>query len=108
MTGDDDDLLEEIILLFLADNPLREADLRAALAKGDVSLFERTAHTIKGSCVLFGADGARDAAQDLEIMGRAGNLASGGPAIDRLAAETRRLSSDLEAFLRSRSHPPAT
>src|ERR1035438_4961557 len=41
--------LREIIGIYIEDTPRRLQDLKSSLASGDVALFTRTAHTIKGS-----------------------------------------------------------
>lgn len=49
------DLVAEVITLFLEDAPLRLAALREAVARGDLTLAGRLAHTIKGSAGHLGA-----------------------------------------------------
>lgn len=98
-TGGDHHVLREVIQLFIDDNPKREADLRLALQRGDARLFERAAHTIKGSCVIFGAAAAREAAHRLEIMGRTGNFEGAAESLAQLSKETHRLTADFKSFL---------
>jgi len=99
--GDDEVILREVIGLFIEDNPKREEDLRRALERRDAELLERAAHTIKGSCVIFGAAAARDAAHDLELLGRAVDFEKAADAIVRLAKETERLTVDLKGYAAS-------
>jgi len=101
---DDEALLRDVIQLFIEDNLKREADLRQAVERRDAELLERAAHTIKGSCVIFGAVDARNAAHDLEVLGRAGDFEKAPKAIDRLSKETQRLTIDLKGYL-ARSAP---
>jgi HPt (histidine-containing phosphotransfer) domain-containing protein len=62
----DDTFLIEIIGIYLEDTPLRLADLRTAQAKGDTALYNRSAHTIKGSSSNVGARNVRTLAETLE------------------------------------------
>lgn len=96
---DDEALLKEVILLFLEDNPKREADLQQAMEKRDAALLERTAHTIKGSCVIFGAADARNSAHDLELLGHSGDFERALTAMVRLSKEIQRLTGDLKGYL---------
>ena len=96
---DDEALLREVIQLFIEDNPKREADLRQALERRDAQLLERAAHTIKGSCVIFGAVDARNAAHDLELLGRSGDFERASTGMARLSKEIKRLTGDLKGYL---------
>jgi HPt (histidine-containing phosphotransfer) domain-containing protein len=102
--GGDEYVLREIMELFLEDLPNREADLRRALERRDAKLLERTAHTIKGSCMTLGAAAAREAAYRLELLARAGGFDGADEAAARLSEETARLTHGLKRFLDA---PPA-
>jgi len=97
--GDDAELLREVMELFVLDTPKREADVRLALERRDAQLLERAAHTIKGSCVIFGARATRDAAHRLEMMGRAGSFKGAEESMALLSKETARLTLDLKTYL---------
>ena len=97
--GDDTGLLREVMELFIQDTPKREADVRMAVEKRDSKLLERAAHTIKGSCVIFGAGTTRDAAHRLEMMGRVGSFAGADETLALLSKEIARLTADLRKFL---------
>jgi HPt (histidine-containing phosphotransfer) domain-containing protein len=97
--GDDEAILRDVIGLFIEDNPKREAELRRALERRDAELLERAAHTIKGSCVIFGAAAAREAAHALELLGRGRSFEGATEAIARLSKETERFSADFRSFL---------
>jgi len=97
--GDDTALLREVMELFVLDTPKREADVRLALEKRDAELLERAAHTIKGSCVIFGAGPTRDAAHRLEMMGRAKSFEGAAESMALLSREAARLTLDLRKFL---------
>jgi len=99
--GDDEAILREVLLLFLEDNPKTEANLRQALERRDAESLERAAHTIKGSCAIFGAFPARRAAERLELLGKAGDFKAAPEAMALLLKETGRLAADLRGFLES-------
>jgi len=71
----DQDLLREIIGLFLEDCPRRVSEMRDALARGDSEALQHVAHSIRGSVGNFAAAAAVDAAVQLETMGRTGDMA---------------------------------
>ena len=96
--GDDPMLLREIIGAFLEEAPRQEADLRRAVDEENAELLERTAHTLKGTCVIFAAEDARKAAHDLEMKGRAKNFEGCDPLLGNLAKAVERLRRDLELF----------
>jgi two-component system, sensor histidine kinase and response regulator len=83
--GGDEELLREVAGLFLEEYPLLMDEIRAAAAAGDSDALQRAAHSMKGSVSNFGAEGVYQAAFDLERKGRAGELDSLGPCIERLA-----------------------
>lgn len=69
---DGDAFLREIVAIFLADTPVRLAELDGALAAGEGSRFTRAAHSIKGSSSNLGAAGLQAAADRLEAKSRQG------------------------------------
>jgi len=97
--GDDAALLREVMELFILDTPKREAEVRMAVEKRDPQLLERAAHTIKGSCVIFGAGPTRDAAHRLEMMGRVGSFEGAAESLALLSKEAARLTLDLRTYL---------
>jgi HPt (histidine-containing phosphotransfer) domain-containing protein len=101
--AEDEGLLREVIGLFLEDTPKQVSELRKALNAQDAALLERTAHTIKGSCVILGAHDAQKAAHTLEMLGRAKNFAEAEAASARLSGELQRLSADLGNYMKTTS-----
>ena len=72
--GGDEELLREIIDIFLEEYPSLVAGIRDAVEKKDAGALERSAHNLKGSVSNFGAESATRAAADLELMGRKGEI----------------------------------
>ena len=91
------DLLLGMIAIFMSQTPRVVQDLDAAIAAGDACAVEAAAHKLKGSVAMFGARRAREAAQHLEDLASAGELAPVGRARRTLGEEIDRLRGALEA-----------
>lgn len=97
----EDDLLAELIDLFLEDAPERLGLIRAALAAGDwVGLAER-AHSLKGSCASLGAVQMASLCGRLEAMGR--DLAQRSDAVDVFGELEQEYARVHDALLRERN-----
>ena len=68
--GGDDDLLREIAGLLLRDCPRLLAELHGALARGDFTTVQNTAHSLKGAIANVGAEPAVEAAYQVEQAAR--------------------------------------
>ncbi|HSP97353.1 MAG TPA: Hpt domain-containing protein [Candidatus Dormibacteraeota bacterium] len=66
----DDDLLAELIDLFLEDAPGRMAAIKAAVEASDWPALAERAHSLKGSCASLGAIHMASLCGRLEAMGR--------------------------------------
>jgi two-component system, sensor histidine kinase and response regulator len=69
--GYDAELLEELVMLFHEDVPLRFAELKKALDQLDCLAFEKAAHALKGMLSNFTSGPAYTNAALLENLGRA-------------------------------------
>src|SRR6266849_8404298 len=76
----DQDLLRELIDLYLEDSPRMLQEVRAAVALNNPGKLKIAAHTLKGAVGNFGAQAAVHAAQQLESMSKNLDL-SQAPAI---------------------------
>ena len=94
--GGDGALLGAMATLFLEECPRHLAGIRAAVASHDARALEGTAHALKGSVSNFMAPAVEQAAETLELMGRAGNLSGAEQALVELDTELRRLTPVLE------------
>jgi PAS domain S-box-containing protein len=94
--GGDTELLRELVDVFLGDCPRLWHNIEEALAKGDARQLARAAHTLKGSVSTLGARTAREAAAQLELQGRNGDLSSAARTVARLDGELQRLRSALK------------
>ncbi len=96
----DADLLRELAGVFREESPRLMAEIREALGRGDARKVEYAAHTLKGSASFFGARDVVEAAFALERMGRAGQLADGPGAAERLTSAVGDLDTDLALLQR--------
>ena len=98
-TGGDAGLRSEIIQMFLEDCPLRAAEIRDAVAKGDAPALKAAAHSLKGSAAYMSASIVRGHAGDLERMGREGELDEAQASVDALDAAVAVLLPGLQKLL---------
>jgi HPt (histidine-containing phosphotransfer) domain-containing protein len=96
--GGDEELLREVLQLFLSEYPNLFDDVQRAVEQSNASSLERAAHTLKGSLSTIGAEFAAQTALSLELMGRTGQLDGASEqlgnlnmALTRLATELRRM-----------------
>jgi HPt (histidine-containing phosphotransfer) domain-containing protein len=80
------DFIGELIDTYLSDTVDGVAGLRQALQAGDAPVFGRLAHSIKSTSASMGAAILAAQARELEMMGKAGDLAGAAPKVDALAA----------------------
>lgn len=92
--GDDEDLLTELVRIFLDDYPTSISAIKDAVHKGAPQDLERAAHTLKGAVSNFGADAVVKEAFELECQGRLGDLTHANENLQRLLETIRQL--DLE------------
>jgi two-component system, sensor histidine kinase and response regulator len=71
-------LFMDIVRIFLEETPSLIAALGAGIESGNADAVEKAAHAIKGSCAMISAKRLERLANELEIMGRIGNLNGAG------------------------------
>lgn len=96
--GDNDEFLREIIAIFLEDTPNRLAELTQSLAAGDVGVFTRAAHSIKGSSSNVGAVRLRAVAEKLEHTSRKEGLGTVAPTLAELSQEFLSAQTELQKY----------
>jgi PAS domain S-box-containing protein len=89
--GGDNQLLQELVALFLKECPVWLDEIRGAVASADAPRLMRVSHSLKSSLNLFGAHAAADIALKLEMMGRSGNLVGVGDTVASLHEYLRQL-----------------
>jgi len=70
----DTELLKELVTTFKEDLPERVALLKEAIRRGDPQEIFRAAHSLAGPLGILGAAKALSLAQELEALGRMGQL----------------------------------
>jgi CheY-like chemotaxis protein len=95
----DEELLREIVGMFLDECPRLLTELREAISQKDADQLQRTAHSLKGCLVNFGVGPAIEAALWLEMIGREGDLTEAEQAYANLEALLRPLRPALEGLL---------
>jgi two-component system sensor histidine kinase/response regulator len=98
----DRDLLVEVTGMFRRDCPKILGDIRDAITRCDAPTLEREAHKLKGALGALSAQPAFEAAQNLEAIGKRGDLAEAVEACRLLEAELSRLETELESLVKGR------
>jgi CheY-like chemotaxis protein/HPt (histidine-containing phosphotransfer) domain-containing protein len=80
----DQDLLNELIQLFVDDAPVLLAAMHTALEQGDMPVLERTAHSMKGAASNLCAQAAAVAAAQIEKDAKGGNVAASAQSLVNL------------------------
>jgi HPt (histidine-containing phosphotransfer) domain-containing protein len=94
----DENFLRELIEIFLKDAPERIEKLDEALRAGEAAQVQLHAHTLKGASAYLGAEALREAAYEMELAGKAGDLAQAPQSLRRIEYEYGRLKKDLQAL----------
>lgn len=87
----DEELLEELLEIYVDDAPNIFARFVEALEKGDLSVAEREAHSMKSASANVGAERVRDASMQAEKAAKAGDRAT----VERLLEE---MQSEFQTF----------
>lgn len=91
----DEEVINEVVPIFLKDNTERLDTLSEAVQSGDSEGIKFYAHVIKGAAKNVGAKQLSDIAYSLECAGRENDLEAAIPLFDRLKAELEKLVSFL-------------
>ena len=89
--GGDEELLRELVEIFVAESPKLLSKLQKAVSSSNSEELMRAAHSIRGELTCLGAVAAANTAQKLEGMGRNRELAGASEALTNFE-------SDLKAF----------
>jgi len=99
LAGGDEELLREIVRMFLEDCPRMLAQIDEAIAAGDPEGLRQTAHALKGVIANFAVPAAEEAARVLEHMGSEGEMERAEGVRAALVAEVDRLTVGLSAIV---------
>ena len=97
MIGGERELLAELIDSFLETGPPLLIRLREGVAQGNPAEVRAAAHTLKSSGNDFGATRLAELCQQLEEMGKAGQLAGAAELAAQVEAEYEPVKAALEA-----------
>lgn len=96
--GNDVDLFNQIIQIYLEDSPELFASARRAVAEGDAPGLRRAAHSLKGLAATMSAANAVAAAFHLEQLGAAGELDDAPGPLKQLELRLAELNAALQAY----------
>jgi two-component system, sensor histidine kinase and response regulator len=97
--GYDQDLIKELIELFLAESTDQLAEMHRALASADLSVLSRAAHTLKGSLGSLHCPAAAEQAHKLEVAAKEGKEAACHRVLTNLHRELDALRPELMRLL---------
>ena len=89
--GGDQQLLSELVGIFIDDGPKRLQAIRAALTASNVREVEHVAHSLKGSAAILGATRLQTAALALEDAAHDGHTENGPDLVSAIAHELDRV-----------------
>ena len=101
--GEDEELVSDVIRLFLEDYGVRLDAIASAIEARDSERLRAAAHTLKGGASNLSAPGVVEAARVLEAMGGSGDLTLAAERFDELVSETEHLASALREIQAGRS-----
>ncbi|NER33292.1 MAG: response regulator [Oscillatoria sp. SIO1A7] len=97
LTGDDT-ILAEIINSYLKDAPQRLQSVADAIARGNASALQQSAHAFKGLSATIGAIPMSKICRSLEAIGRRGTIQGAASSLELLRLEYRRVETALKNF----------
>ena len=83
----DEQLLSEVVQIFLEESPKQIEDLHRSLADGNMGLLERTAHSLKSELSYLGLPDSSQKARDLEQVAHVGDVKQATSLVAALDAE---------------------
>jgi two-component system, sensor histidine kinase and response regulator len=82
--GGDEEMLSEFLGLLLEQVDSMLPEMQQALANRDATSMERLGHSLKGAAASLGAEKLRNAAYELETLGRSGSLDKAAESIETI------------------------
>lgn len=99
LVDEDPDFLETLVETFLDDCESYMSAIRTAVEEEDASTLKKEAHGLKGAVANLKAEPAREAARQLEEMGRSNSFDDAAQALDHLEEEIEHLRSVLAEMI---------
>jgi len=103
----DPTFLVELIGIFLSELPGHLTTLKAALAHQNPGELRSAAHRLRSPLSFFRVQPAEGLAEQLEDMGRAGDLANAGQVWSELETEIERIHAELLAMRNEMTQQPS-
>jgi HPt (histidine-containing phosphotransfer) domain-containing protein len=91
-----EDVVAELVGLFLDDTPARIAAVRDAVEAKDTGRLDREAHGLKGSSATIGAPQLRVLCESLERLGKSGRIQGADALVVSLEDEFQRVRAMLD------------
>jgi two-component system, sensor histidine kinase and response regulator len=98
--GQDEELLTEIIQIYLEDSPAMLQAIHDAVTQADARSLQRAAHSLKGLSATLSAQPVATAAYRLEQMGATGNLSEAAAAVAQIEERVEELNAAVREFLK--------
>jgi len=92
----DEDMVKEVISVFLEDTPKEIVSLRDALSLKDAEKVRNVAHSVKGAAGSIGASSLQELARQLECAGKGGDIGLADSIFSQFEKEFDRLRTILE------------
>ncbi len=89
--GGDDELLDDVLSIFIEEIPGMMSEIRTAVSGEDAPALERSAHFMKGALLNISADSPAELVSRLEQLGSAGTLDGVTELLARLESEIDQL-----------------
>ncbi len=98
-TDEGDDIVRELITVYLEDTPNILTALFQAIADGDVEIMTRSAHTLKSNSAQMGAKRLSALCKHMEMLGREKKVAEAAKQSGQIETEFAHVQAALEAAL---------
>jgi two-component system sensor histidine kinase EvgS len=96
--GGDEKLLRRMIQTFQRDTPKRVTGIATAIRRNNPEALASLAHALKGSISIFGAGAAHKHSEELQEMGRSGDLSGAPEIVGLLKEEIAKLQANLRGY----------
>jgi HPt (histidine-containing phosphotransfer) domain-containing protein len=95
----DREFVGELVDTFLDDAPHLLESLQTSLSSQDAEAFRRAAHSLKSNGASLGAMAFSEAAKELELLGKEGNLAGAPPKVKDLQIQFDQVAAALREYV---------
>jgi two-component system, sensor histidine kinase and response regulator len=106
--GGDEELLLEVLNIFLVDAPRHMASLKSAIAESDAGAIEALAHSLKGEVGYLGIAAVSQKAQKMEELGQQSEFRLAAELYEIFEPEISQIFVSMRRFIRSSVEPATT